>query len=134
MLTAIEKALLLHDLDLLRFASVDHLIQLAGMCREEGFKTGDVLFQRGDHVAKIYLLVSGAAAFEGSEGEPLRQTALNLWPCLAGAAQPGTCRCAANCTVLTLAAEDLLDLLAGEPELSLALLKYVAGKHLGDSG
>ncbi len=133
MLTAIEKALLLHDMDLLRFASVDHLIQLAEMCREETFKAGDILFHQGDQIAKIYLLVSGGAAFEGPEGQQLHQTALNLWPCLAGTTPPWTCRCQDDCTVLTLTADDLLDLLAGEPELSLALLKYTAQKQLGST-
>jgi CRP-like cAMP-binding protein len=63
---------------------------------------------------------------EGSVGHLLPKAALNLWPCLAGVGHPATCRCVEDCTVLTLATTDLLDLLGSDSELCLALLKYSA--------
>jgi CRP-like cAMP-binding protein len=132
MLKAIEKALLLQELELLQFASADHLMQLAEVCHEETCKAGDTLFRSGEPATKLYLLVSGKAAYDGLEGQPLEKTALNLWQCLAGAAHPAICRCLTDGTVLTLATEDLLDLFAGESEFSLALLRYLASKHLGN--
>jgi CRP-like cAMP-binding protein len=133
MLKAIEKALLFQEFDLLRFVSADHLMQLAEICQEEAFKAGDTLFQQGEPAGKLYFLVSGRARFEASERQFVRNTVLNIWPCLAGAGHPATCRCVEDCTALTVAAEDLLDLLGSEPELSLALLKHCAWTLLADT-
>jgi CRP-like cAMP-binding protein len=130
MLKAIERALLLQEFELLRFASADQLMQLAEVCREEMVRAGEVLLRSNEPAARLLLLVLGDAALEGSEDAPLRKTALNLWPCLAGVRQPATCRCVTDCTVLTLAAEELTDLLSDDPELSLAFLKYAAHLHL----
>jgi len=130
MLKAIEKALLLQEFELLRFASTDLLMHLAAVSHEEAFRAGETLLRMDEPATRLLLLVLGDAAFEGSEKCLLRKTALNLWPCLAGARQPATCRCVTDCTVLTLAAEDLMDLLSDEPELSLALLRYSARQHL----
>jgi CRP-like cAMP-binding protein len=133
MLKAIERALLLQEFALLKFATADQLMQLAEACHEEVFRAGEMLLRLDEPATRLLLLVIGDAAFDGSEDAPLRKTALNLWPCLAGARQPATCRCVTDCTVLTLAAEDLTDLLSDDPELSVALLKYAAHLHLAYS-
>jgi CRP-like cAMP-binding protein len=132
MLKAIEKALLLQEFEFLQFASADHLMQLAEMCHEEAYKSGETIFRSGEPAGKLYLLVSGEAAYDGLVEQPFQKTALNLWQYLAGTAHAAICRCLTDCTVLTLAAEELQDLLAGESEFSLALLKYLASKHLGN--
>ena len=130
MLKAIEKALLLQEFEILRFASTDLLMQLAEVSHEEAFRAGETLLCLDEPATRLLLLVLGEAAFEDSDESLLRKTALNLWPCLAGARQPATCRCVTDCTVLTFPAEDLMDLLSDEPELSLALLRYSARQHL----
>ena len=105
-------------------------MQLAEMCREATFKAGEGLWRPGEPSEKLYLLVSGEAAFEGRQERLLQKTALNLWQCLAGTGHPAICRCLTDCTVLILSTEELQDLLAGEPEFSLALLKYLARQSL----
>ena len=45
MLKAIEKALLLQEFELLRFASADQLMQLAEVSHEEAFRAGDTLLR-----------------------------------------------------------------------------------------
>jgi len=129
MLTAIEKALLLQELDILKFASADHLMQLAEAGREEALRTGESIVRAGEPSRTLYLLLIGRAAKEGAGGGATEKTDINLSACLSGAAQSRNYVCLEDCTLLAMDTSDLLDLLAGEPELSLALLKYFTSKQ-----
>jgi len=124
MLKAIEKALLLQELDLLRFASADHLMLLAEAGREVVFRKGDAIFRAGNPSSTFYLLLLGRAAIAGADGLVVEKTALNLRSCLTNVEHSAACICIEDCTALAFETPDLLDLLAGEPELSLAMLKY----------
>ena len=124
MLKAIEKALLLQEMDLLRFASADHLMLLAEAGREETYKKGGLMVRTGSPASTLYLLLRGRVASEEAEGQSLEKTAVNFHSCLAGEENTAGCVCLEDCTVLAIERTDLLALLAGEPELSLALLKY----------
>lgn len=126
MLKTIEKALLLQELDVLRFASADHLMQLAEVGREIGFREGEKLVRAGEPSLIFFLLLLGRAAVDGARDRVIEKTAVNLTSCLSGAMQNHSYVCLEDCTVLAIDSSDLLDLLAGEPELSLALLKYFA--------
>ena len=127
MLKTIEKALLLQEVDFLGFASADHLMQLAEAGGVETFRKGEAIVREGDPSLTLYILLLGEMS-ELAGGPALEKTALNLHSCLTGSPQERDCVCGQDCTVLTIATADLLDLLAGEPELSLALLKYFASK------
>jgi|WetSurSiteA1Bulk_404760.scaffolds.fasta_scaffold05283_3 CRP-like cAMP-binding protein len=129
MLKTIEKALLLQELGILQFASADHLMQLAEAGREEVFRKGESIVRVGEPSRTLYLLLIGRAAKEGTGGGATEKADVNLCACLSGAAQSFNCVCLEDCTVLAMDTSDLLDLLAGEPELSLALLKYFASKQ-----
>jgi CRP-like cAMP-binding protein len=129
MLKTIEKALLLQEIDILQFASADHLLQLAEAGREEVFRKGESIVRAGEQSRTLYLLLIGRTAKEGATGEATEKTDINLRACLSGAAQSCNYVCLEDCTVLAIDTSDFLDLLAGEPELSLALLKYFASKQ-----
>jgi hypothetical protein len=130
MLKTIEKALLLQEIDILKFASTDHLMQLAEAGHEEIFKKGAILAPAGEPSLNCYLLLLGCIAPEGAEKPIMQKTAVNLFPCLAGTSPRFGYACLEDCTVLAISTTDLLDLLSGEPELSLALLKYFASKQM----
>ena len=134
MLKVIEKALLLQEINELQFVSADHLMQLAEVGLEEAYKKGDIIAQRGDSPLTIYLLLHGRATLEEDNSLVLEKAALNLCSSLAGVPHTYSCVCLEDCTVLAIDAADLMDLLGGEPELCLALLKYFASKRLADSG
>jgi CRP-like cAMP-binding protein len=130
MLKVIEKALLLQEVDALKFVSADHLMQLAEAGREESYKKGDMIMERGDLPLTIYLLLDGRATLEEDNNLVFEKTALNLCSGLAGVPYTYSCICLEDCTVLAIAEADLVDLMAGEPEFGLALLKYFASKRL----
>jgi CRP-like cAMP-binding protein len=130
MLKTIEKALLLQEIDYLQFASADHLMQLAESGQEQVFKKGDYIVRAGDPSQTLYLLLLGRAAAEETGGRSIEKTAVNLCACLAGATEVCNYVCLDDCTVLAMGVSDLMDLLAGEPELLMALLKYFASKEL----
>ena len=134
MLKVIEKALLLQEIDVLEFVSADHLMQLAEAGCENSHKKGDLIEQLLDSPWTVYMLLHGRAALEENPDAVFEKAALNLCASLAGS--PNQCRfvCLEECTVLEIAAADLMDLLAGEPEFCMALLKHFASKHLADSG
>jgi len=127
MLTTIEKILFLQDLGMLSFAATDHLAQLAPLCREETYPAGETLFRKGDPHSELCLLVQGRVRLEDSENqETVEKCALDFWSCLAQDAHEVTARSVEDSTVLWVPFEDLVDLLASEPELSWAILKYHA--------
>jgi CRP-like cAMP-binding protein len=130
MLKTIEKALLLQEIDVLRFASADHLIQLAEAGQEQICRKGDYIVRAGEPSQTLHLLLLGRAGAGEAAGQVLQKTAVNLCACLAGATQDCNYICLEDCTILGIGTSALLDLLAGEPELSLALLKYFASREL----
>jgi CRP-like cAMP-binding protein len=109
------------------------LMQLAEVCRENIYKKGEVIVQGEYSPATIFLLLRGRAILEADKDLVLEKTALNLCSSLAGVPYTKSCICLEDCTVLEIAVADLTDLLAGEPEFCLALLKYFASKRLVDS-
>jgi CRP-like cAMP-binding protein len=130
MMKTIEKTLLLQETDILQFASADHLMQLAEAGQVRILRKGDFIVRAGEPSQTFYLLLLGRASSDEAGGQKLEKTGVNLCACLAGAAQPCNYVCLDDCTILAIAASDLWDLLTGEPELSLALLKYFASKEL----
>lgn len=133
MLKVIEKALLLQEIDMLQFVSADHLMQLAEVGSEETYKKGDIIAQRGDSPLTIFFLLNGRATLDEDNSLVFEKAALNLCSGLAGVPYAYSCICLEDCAVLAIATADLMDLLAGEPELCLALAKYFASKRLADS-
>jgi hypothetical protein len=115
MLKTIEKALLLQEIDVLQFASADHLMQLAEVGREEVFRKGESIVRAGEPSRTLYLLLIGRAAKEGAGGGATEKTDVNLCACLSGALLVFSYVCLEDCTVLAIDTADLLDLLAGEP-------------------
>jgi CRP-like cAMP-binding protein len=133
MLKTVEKALLLQEVDFLRFASADHLMQLAEAGREEIFRNGETIVKAGEASLVFFILLEGSAATRMTGEETIEKTAVNLCACLSGLAQNSSYFCLEDCTLLAIDTSDLLDLIAGEPEFSLALLKYFAARELGGS-
>ena len=84
MLKIIEKAMLLQEMDVLRFVSADHLIQLAELCQEQAYKEGAIIAQHEDAPSTIYLLTCGRAASESKNGFVYENAPLNLNCSLAG--------------------------------------------------
>ncbi len=134
MLKVIERALLMQEIEELRFLSADHLMQLAETCRERVYRKDDEITQREDSPVLIFLLLQGRVTLEEERSLVFQKAAFNLCHSLAGVVWERRYLCLEDCTVLEVAAADLMDLLLGEPELCLALLKFFATKHLDDSG
>ena len=130
MLKTIEKALLLQEIDVLQFASADHLMQLAEAGEEQIYRKGDCIVREGEPSQTFYFLLHGHVATKETSGQSLQKAALNLCAGLTSTPQECNYICLDDCTILGIGTTDLLDLLAGEPELSLALLKYFAAKEL----
>ena len=64
MMKTIETALLLQETDVLRFASADHLMQLAEAGHMQILRKGDFIVRAGEPSQTFYLLLLGRAAAE----------------------------------------------------------------------
>ncbi len=130
MLPTIEKVLLLQDLGILSFAATDHLAQLATLCQTNTYQADETLFRKGAPHSKLFLLVEGRVSLEnGTSPEIVEKCALDFWSCLAQSPHEVSAECVDDCTVLLVSFEDLVDLLSSEPELSWAILKYLASSR-----
>jgi AAA family ATP:ADP antiporter len=130
MLPTIEKVLLLQDLGILSFASTDHLAQLATLCQANTYPADETLFRKGEPHSELFLLVEGRVSLETEANpETVEKCALDFWSCLAQSAHEVSAKCVDDCTVLLVSVEDLVDILSSEPDLSWAILKYLASSR-----
>lgn len=134
-MTTIERVLLLQDLELFRFASTEHLAQLAALCQDLEFPAGKVLRSGDLPEEHLFLAVRGAlrSVEDGHDGRALIiRKPLNLWEFFAGRPLPLQLETAEDCLLLAVAREEMEDLLTAEPELCMALLKHMAQEHVSD--
>ncbi len=127
-LKTVEKVLLLQDLDLFRFVSTEHLAQLALMAKEREIPAGSVVFRRGEASSELCLLVRGKVRLEGGEGqsEEVEQSALEFLSFFSGQPHLLAAQAVEDCTLLTVASEELVEYLSGEADLCWSLLRYVS--------
>ena len=128
MFKTIEKVLLLHEVQLFSLAQTEHLGELAAVSQPRQVAAGEVLFEAGQPCRKLLILVKGRVRLGEGEGaaEYANGSSLDDWAFLAEAKHSRTARAVQDSIVLELAHEDLIDILTAEPELCLALLRYLA--------
>ena len=68
MISSEEKISLLRNVSSFRDLEEDQLSELANLCREKKFSSGDVVFQQGDKGGEIYIVVDGKLAIEREIG------------------------------------------------------------------
>lgn len=133
MLTTIERVLLLQDLDLFRFATTEHLAQLAALCQDLEFPAGKVLAPDDLPENHLFLAVRGALRSVGNGSEVrslLSRKPLNLWEFFAGTQLRAKFETAEDSLLLVVPREEMEDLLSAEPELCMALLKHMAQERV----
>ncbi len=138
MFKTIEKVLLLQDIDIFSFASTRHLAELAQVCRGRTVQPAEVIFDRGDECQTLYLLVEGTVDLTDEQGSrrPARKQCLDLWDFFSEGRHAMRAEATDEGTLLEVTYEDVMDILTAEPELSIALLKYLAraGRALASGG
>ncbi len=127
-LHVVEKVLLLQDLEIFRFASTEHLAQLAEMARERHVPAGERFFRRGDPARDLLLLVQGKASLEDGAGVVVEAERRGLEFLSVVSDQPHALTATAlePCTVLAVSYDELTEFLSGEAEFCWALLRHVS--------
>lgn len=127
-LHVVEKVLLLQDLKIFRFASTEHLAQLAEMARERQVPAGTQLFRRGDPACDLLLLVQGKASLEDGSGRVTEAERRGLDYLSVVAEQPHALTATAlePCTLLAVSYDELSEFLSGEAEFCWALLRHIS--------
>ncbi|MEE8586547.1 MAG: Crp/Fnr family transcriptional regulator [Acidobacteriota bacterium] len=128
MFKTIEKVLLLHEVDLFSLAQTEHLGELAAVCQVREVQVGKILFKAGEPSKRLRILVEGRVRL--GEGEEVRElssvSSLDEWAFLAEAGHSCRAEAVQDSVLLEISFEDLSDILTAEPELCLALLRYLA--------
>ncbi len=129
MLTTIEKIFQLQGIDLFARSSTDHLASLASVAEEKTLKEGQILFQAGDPADTLYTLIDGRIRLDdGAAPKEVEKTVLDVWSCLAQKPHRYTASSLGNCRLLSINAEELLEVLGTEPDLAVALLQQLASE------
>ena len=125
MLTVFEKVLMLQDIGLLLMAETENLAQLAALCKETRVDDGCVVFREDSPGSQLYFVVSGKVSLDrgGRRLLTVEKDALDYWSFFSEESHQVTATALESCTLLTIAYEDLMNLLTAEPELSIALVK-----------
>ncbi len=119
--------------------------QVAGRMKQRTCRKGELLFREGDPGDELFLILSGSVAVTV---KPQRGAEITLSEISAGnflgemsiieqAPRSATCRALADCELLTLSADDFLDLVASRPRAAAAVLRRMAAitaERLGNTG
>lgn len=129
------------------FADLDpsERAQVAGRMKPRTFRKGQVLFREGDPGDEMFLILSGRVAVtvkpeQGGEitlSEISAGNFLGEMSIIEQAPRSATCRALTDCELLTLHADDFLDLIASRPRAAAAVLRRMAAitaERLGNTG
>lgn len=135
MFKTIEKVLFLHEVDLFSLAQTEHLGELAAVCRPREFRAGEILFRDGEPCKSLLIVVEGRIRLGDDEAAPTasKGSTLDEWAFLAESPHAASACVLEDSVLLEISSEDFTDILMAEPELCLALLKYLA-RHGPTSG
>jgi CRP-like cAMP-binding protein len=131
-LLLIERVFTLRDTPAFRRASIQALVSLAPAADEVRLAAGELLFERRQTRAVLYVVVAGCLELERSDGERERFGAASL---LGGGASLGdalirqSARALTAAVVLRIREEDLYDVMEDHFELARSLLGYLASEH-----
>jgi HEAT repeat protein len=127
-LPAVEAAHRLREVPLLRFASVDALVRIAGASRTTRPEAGHVLVHEGIAAGEVQLLVDGSVITRRGQMPPRElaaPAALGLGGVLGGERALETVRAGGDALCLALGAPELLALLSEDVALTQALFRAV---------
>ena len=124
MLDVLDRAIALHQAPLFAALSPDELLPLAELCTDVELDAGERLFGEGEPGDSLYVIVGGKVAVEQGgrrvaelgAGECVGELAALDWE-----PRSATVRALADCELVRLERDDLLDQLGDHPELSQAL-------------
>ncbi len=125
LLTTVEKAALLTEVDLFQEVPSDALAELAARMDETSHEPGEVLLEPGSADARLWIIVEGTAQVQhddGRVGELVRGSAFGLLAVL-GLDQQDTVTVTAPCRMLSVAPDEYLDALADSTAFALANLR-----------
>ena len=130
--TTLEKAERIRSVDLFSQASVEELQRLASIAREVGFPSQWVIFQETDIADAFYIVVHGQVECLSKPGD-LREVvgpdeAFGLYSALTRDSRHARATALEKTVAISIAAEDLFNLLSNNMEIVVSMFKHFAKK------
>jgi AAA family ATP:ADP antiporter len=132
-LPSVELADRLRRIPLFDFTHVDELFRLARLGRQVRYEQGRVLYQRGEHVTHVQLLLDGRVTVSGPDGshELIAPAALGFEELLEGSPIAEAVTAADRAITLAIRAEEFLALLSENVELAEGIFRMlIESRHL----
>lgn len=128
MYKTIEKVLILHEIDVFSLAATEHLGKLAIVCRTRQVTRGEVIYEAGASCKTLHILVSGKIELGSPNGRRAisESCCLDFWAFFAESPHYSKAQALSDCVLFELDFHEVSDILTAEPELSLAILKFLA--------
>ncbi len=134
MLTAIEKVILLQNIDIFEKVPTEQLAYLAAIAREIEFLEGDTVYREQDRAEAMYLVLEGAVRLHQSELEitvARARDAFGTWALFDEQPAVVTATALEDTRLLRVEREDFIDLLADHVQITQGVLKTMAGRLRG---
>jgi CRP/FNR family transcriptional regulator, cyclic AMP receptor protein len=143
MLLTIEKIIYLNNVDLFKSMQAKDLHLVAQITKEEFFKKSDLVIKEGDVGDKMFIIYDGEVEiYKGGHGGPSKIHIMNKgnndffgeMNLLGAETRSASAVCNVDTRCLTIAKEDLTELIYEYPGLSFGIMKGLVNNLIGSTG
>lgn len=130
-MTTVERTIALRNVEAFSAVPIDQLAFVAAVAREEGLRSGDVLFQEGAPPGGLYVILRGEIALDRdgtSIGAVGPGEALGTWSLFEDHPRRATARAVSDSQLLVVDRDDFYDVLTEHVEIVRSLVQDLVRK------
>lgn len=128
MLTIIEKALFLQDIDIFKYTLTEDLAHIAEITKEIEYKPDEIIFNEGEIPDAMYMVIEGRVRLTRGDQEVMtadKKDVFGTWALFDDEPRVATATSLGETRLLRIDKEDFVDLLADHVRITQSILKTV---------
>jgi formate hydrogenlyase transcriptional activator len=128
MLTIIEKALFLQDIDIFKYTLTEDLAHIAEITKEIEYKPDEIIFNEGEISDAMYMVIEGRVRLTRGDQEVMiadKKDVFGTWALFDDEPRVATAISLGETRLLRIDKEDFVDLLADHVRITQSILKTV---------
>ncbi|MDH4219847.1 MAG: cyclic nucleotide-binding domain-containing protein [Candidatus Aminicenantes bacterium] len=128
MLTIIEKALFLQDIDIFKYTLTEDLAHIAEITKEIEYKPDEIIFNEGEIPDAMYMVIEGRVRLTRGDQEVMtadKKDVFGTWALFDDEPRVATATSLIETQLLRIDKEDFVDLLADHVRITQSILKTV---------
>jgi CRP/FNR family cyclic AMP-dependent transcriptional regulator len=130
-LTAVEKVILLQEVDIFEHTTTEDLAYIAAITEECDFARGNIIYREGEISDSMYLVIEGTVVLRRGEKDVLtakKKDVFGTWSLFDDEPRVVTAVSADESTLLKIDKDDFFELLADHVQITQGILKAIVKK------